>query len=196
VWLRIEPGPRDSGIQFSESLVGQDVDRVFVPSVEKGLRTAAGEGIHAGYRVTDVKIDFYGGKMHPVDSKDIAFQIAGYFAFREAFAQARPVLLEPIHELEIKVPEEFVGRVVGDLSGRRGKILGMDVAGRLQIVKATVPAAQLYHYGTVLRSLTGGRGMHAEKFSHYEEMPAEQEKKHVEEYQKARAAGNSAHAHH
>jgi len=196
VWLRIEPGPRDSGIQFGESLVGQDVDRVFVPSVEKGIRTAATEGIHAGYRVTDVKIDFYGGKMHPVDSKDIAFQIAGYFAFREAFAQARPVLLEPIHELEIKVPEEFVGRVVGDLSGRRGKILGMDVAGRLQIVKATVPAAQLYHYGTVLRSLTGGRGMHAEKFSHYEEMPAEHEKKHVEEYQKARAAGHSANAHH
>lgn len=196
VWLRIEPGPRDSGIQFGESLVGQDVDRVFVPSVEKGIKTAANEGIHAGYRVTDVKIDFYGGKMHPVDSKDIAFQIAGYFAFREAFAQAKPVLLEPIHELEIKVPEEFVGRVVGDISGRRGKILGMDVAGRLQIVKATVPAAQLYHYGTVLRSLTGGRGMHAEKFSHYEEMPGEHEKKHVEEYQKARAAGHSANAHH
>ncbi len=196
VWLRVEPGPRDSGIVFSQSLVGQDVDRVFVPSVEKGIKNAANEGIHAGYRVTDVKIDFYGGKMHPVDSKDIAFQIAGYFAFREAFAQARPVLLEPIHELEIKLPEEFVGRVVGDLSGRRGKILGMDVAGRLQVVRAHVPAAQLYHYGTVLRSLTGGRGLHAEKFSHYEEMPADQEKKHVEEYQKARAAGNSAHAHH
>jgi elongation factor G len=194
--MRVEPGPRDSGIEFSESLVGQDVDRVFVPSVEKGMKTASSEGIHAGYRVTDVKIDFYGGKMHPVDSKDIAFQIAGYFAFREAFQAARPVLLEPIHELEIKMPEEFVGRVVGDLSGRRGKILGMDVAGRLQIVKAQVPAAQLYHYGTVLRSLTGGRGMHSEKFSHYEEMPADQEKKLVEEYQKARAAGNSAHAHH
>ena len=196
VWMRIEPGPRDSGIVFTESLVGQDVDRVFVPSVEKGMRTAAAEGIHAGYRVTDVKIDFYGGKMHPVDSKDIAFQIAGYFAFREAFQHARPVVLEPIHELEIKLPEEFVGRVVGDLSGRRGRILGMDVAGRLQIVKAHVPAAQLYHYGTVLRSLTGGRGMYSEKFSHYEEMPADQEKKLVEEYQKARAAGNSAHAHH
>lgn len=196
VWMRIEPGPRDSGIVFEESLVGQDVDRVFVPSVEKGMRTAVGEGVHAGYRVTDVKIDFYGGKMHPVDSKDIAFQIAGYFSFREAFQQARPVLLEPIHEVEIKMPEEFVGRVVGDLSGRRGKILGMDVAGRLQIVKAQVPAAQLYHYGTVLRSLTGGRGMHAEKFSHYEEMPADQEKKLVEEYQKARAAGHSANAHH
>lgn len=196
VWLRIEPGPRDSGIVFSQSLVGQDVDRVFVPSVEKGLRNAALEGVHAGFRVTDVKIDFYGGKMHPVDSKDIAFQIAGYFAFREAFQAARPVLLEPIHELEIRMPEEFVGRVVGDLSGRRGKILGMDMAGRLQVVKALVPAAQLHHYGTVLRSLTGGRGLHAEKFSHYEEMPADQERKLVEEYQKARAAGHSANAHH
>jgi elongation factor G len=195
VWMRIEPGPRDSGVQFNESLVGQDVDRVFVPSVEKGVKTASGEGIHAGYRVTDVKIDFFGGKMHPVDSKDIAFQIAGYFAFREAFQNARPVLLEPIHELEIRVPEEFVGRVVGDLSGRRGRILGMDVAGRLQIIKAQVPAAQLYHYGTVLRSLTGGRGLHSEKFGHYEEMPPETEKKLVEEYQKARAAGTAGHNH-
>jgi elongation factor G len=195
VWMRIEPAPRDTGIQFNESLVGQDVDRVFVPSVEKGVKSASTEGIHAGYRVTDVKIDFYGGKMHPVDSKDIAFQIAGYFAFREAFQNARPVILEPIHELEIRVPEEYVGKVVGDLSGRRGHILGMDVAGRLQIVKARVPAAQLYHYGTVLRSLTAGRGLHAEKFSHYEEMPADQEKKLVAEYQAARAAGTAAHNH-
>ena len=119
--------------------------------------------------------------------------VAGYFAFREAFQAARPVLLEPIHELEIRVPEEFVGRVVGDLSGRRGHILGMDVAGRLQIIRAHVPAAQLHHYGTVLRSLTGGRGLHTEKFARYEEMPADQERKLVEEYQKARAAGTASH---
>jgi elongation factor G len=189
VWVRISPAARDSGLAFEQSLVGQDVDRVFVPSVEKGVKTAAGEGIHAGYRVTDVRIDFFGGKMHPVDSKDIAFQIAGYFAFREAVAAARPVVLEPIHELEIRVPEEYVGRVVGDLSGRRGKILGMDVNGRLQVVKAEVPAAQLHHYGTVVRSLTGGRGMHSEKFSHYEEMPPDEERKLVEHYKAARAAG-------
>ncbi len=196
VWLRITPGARDSGIVFSQSLVGQDVDRVFVPSVEKGLRSAATEGIHAGFRVTDVQIDFYGGKMHPVDSKDIAFQIAGYFAFREAFQSSRPVLLEPIHQLEIKMPEEFVGRVVGDLSGRGGHILGMDVAGRLQVVRAEVPAAQLHHYGTALRSLTGGRGLYSEKFSHYKEMPADQEKKLVDEYKAARAAGTAGHSHH
>jgi elongation factor G len=196
VWLRLEPAARDEGITFTQSLVGQDVDRVFVPSVEKGVQTAAIEGIHGGYRVTDVKINFFGGKMHPVDSKDIAFQIAGYFAFKEAFRQARPVLLEPIHELEIRVPEEFVGRVVGDISGRRGKILGMDVSGRLQVLRAQVPAAQLHHYGTVLRSLTGGRGLHAEKFSHYEDMPAELEKKIVADYTAARAAGTArSHAH-
>ncbi len=198
VWLRIEPAPRDHGIAFTQSLVGQDVDRVFVPSVEKGIQSASTEGIHGGYRVTDVKIDFYGGKMHPVDSKDIAFQIAGYFAFKEAFRNARPVLLEPIHELDIRVPEEFVGRVVGDISSRRGKILGMDVSGRLQVMRAQVPAAQLHHYGTALRSLTGGRGLHAEKFSHYEEMPPDMEKRIVAEYAAARAAGtagNHAHQH-
>ncbi|HUJ42046.1 MAG TPA: elongation factor G [Opitutaceae bacterium] len=195
VWMRIEPAPRDSGVEFTESLSGQNVDRVFVPSVEKGVNTACTEGILAGYRVVDVKIDFYDGKMHPVDSKDIAFQIAGYFAFKEAFMNARPCLLEPIHELEIKVPEDCLGKIVGDLSGRRGKILGMDNAGRLQVVRALVPAAELHHYGTVVRSLTGGRGLHAEKFSHYEEMPAEFEKKVVEEAKAAKAAAAANHGH-
>ena len=195
VWLRVEAGSRDSGLSFGQSLAGQDVDRIFVPSVEKGVKTLSQEGIHAGFRVTDVKIDFFGGKMHPVDSKDIAFQIAGYFAFREAFQSARPCLLEPIHELEIKVPEEFVGRVVGDLSSRRGKILGMDINGRLQVIRSHVPAAQLYRYGTALRSLTGARGLHSEKFSHYEELASDQEKKLVAEYQAARAAGTAGHNH-
>ena len=194
VWMRIEPAARDSGVEFTESLSGQNVDRVFVPSVEKGVNTACTEGILAGYRVVDVKIDFYDGKMHPVDSKDIAFQIAGYFAFKEAFMNGRPCLLEPIHELEIRVPDDCLGKIVGDLSGRRGKILGMDNAGRLQVVKALVPAAELHHYGTVVRSLTGGRGIHAEKFSHYEEMPAEFERKVVEEAKAAKAAA-ATHAH-
>ena len=190
VWMKVEPATRDSGVVFEQNLVGTNVDRTFVPSVEKGVKAACTEGILAGFRVVDVKANFYDGKMHPVDSKDIAFQIAGYFAFREAFQNARPCLLEPIHELEIKVPEEFVGRVVGDLSSRRGKILGMDVNGHFQSVRAQVPAAQLYHYGTALRSLTGGRGLHSEKFSHYEEMQPETEKKIVADYQAARATGN------
>lgn len=186
VWLRIEPKPRDTGLEFTESLVGQNVDRVFVPSVEKGVNRAAAEGILAGYRVTDVKVDFYDGKMHPVDSNDISFQIAGYYAFREAFMNAKPCLLEPIHTLEIKVPDEFVGAVMGDLSSRRGKILGIDSVGGMQIIKAQVPAAELYRYATTLRSLTGGRGVHTEEFSHYEEMPPHLQQKVIEESKKAR----------
>src|SRR5438876_10841678 len=186
VWMRIEPKPRDTGLEFSESLTGQNVDRVFVPSVEKGVMNAATEGILAGYRVVDVKIDFYDGKMHPVDSKDIAFQIAGYFAFKEAFLNARPCLLEPIYNIEIRIPDEFMGKVMGDLSSRRGKIQGMDSEGGTQIVKAQVPAMELYHYSTTLRSLTGGRGIHTEDFSHYEEMPRELEQKVIAESKKGK----------
>ncbi len=186
VWMRIEPKPRDTGVEFTQSLAGQNVDRVFVPSVEKGVMKACEEGILAGYRVVDVKIDFYDGKMHPVDSKDIAFQIAGYFGFKEAFTAARPCLLEPIHLVEIRIPEDCMGKVMGDLSSRRGKIQGMDMNGGFQVIKATVPAKELYRYSSTLRSLTGGRGLHAESFSHYEEMPREAEQKVIEESKRAK----------
>ena len=186
VWMRIEPKPRDSGLEFTNSLVGQNVDRTFVPSVEKGVMKASEEGILAGYRVVDVKVDFYDGKMHPVDSKDIAFQIAGYFAFKEAFTAARPCLLEPIHLVEIRIPEDCMGKVMGDLSSRRGKIQGMDMEGGFQLIIATVPAKELYRYSSTLRSLTGGRGVHSESFSHYEEMPREAEHKVIEESKKAK----------
>jgi elongation factor G len=173
VWLRIEPGPRDSGVEFKQSLVGTNVDRVFVPSVEKGVQTACKEGIYAGFRVTDVKAEFYDGKMHPVDSKDIAFQVAGYHAFKEAFTAAQPCLLEPIYAISVTVPDEHVGAILGDLSSRRGQILGVDTDGHFQVVRANVPQKELYHYSTVVRSLTGGRGRHSEKFSHYAEVPPE-----------------------
>jgi elongation factor G len=186
VWMRIEPKPRDTGVEFTNSLVGQNVDRVFVPSVEKGVQKACEEGILAGYRVVDVKIDFYDGKMHPVDSKDIAFQIAGYFAFKESFMAARPCLLEPIHTVEIRIPEDCMGKVMGDLSSRRGKILGMDMDGGFQTIKAQVPAKELYRYSSTMRSLTGGRGVHTEDFSHYEEMPRDQEQKIIAESKKAK----------
>jgi elongation factor G len=191
VWMRIEPKPRDSGVEFTQSLSGQNVDRVFVPSVEEGVQQACTEGILAGYRVMDVKIDFYDGKMHPVDSKDIAFQIAGYFAFKEAFMSARPCLLEPIHTVEVRIPEDCMGKVVGDLSSRRGKILGMDIEGQFQVIRAEVPAMQLYRYSSTLRSLTGGRGLHTEQFSRYEEMPREAEQKVIEEAKKAKAGNGS-----
>jgi elongation factor G len=188
VWMRIEPKVRDTGLEFTNSLVGQNVDRVFVPSVEKGTMKACEEGILAGYRVVDVKIEFYDGKMHPVDSKDIAFQIAGYFAFKEAFEKARPCLLEPIHIVEIRIPDDCMGKVMGDLSSRRGKIQGMDMDGGFQLIKALVPAKELYRYSSTLRSLTGGRGVHAESFDHYEEMPREAEQKVIEESKKAKLA--------
>ena len=187
VWMRIEPKPRDTGVEFINSLVGQNVDRVFVPSVEKGVKQACTEGILAGYRVVDVLIDFYDGKMHPVDSKDIAFQIAGYFAFKEAFMKARPCLLEPINTVEIRIPEDCMGKVMGDLSSRRGKIQGMDTDGGFQVIKAHVPAKELYHYSSTLRSLTGGRGVHMEDFNHYEEMPRDAVEKVIEEAKKRKA---------
>lgn len=191
VWMKIEPLPRDSGVDFTESLTGQNVDRVFVPSVEEGVRNACTEGILAGYRVVDVKIDFYDGKMHPVDSKDIAFQIAGYFAFKEAFTKARPCLLEPIQHIEVRIPEDCLGKIMGDISSRRGRILGVEAEGQFQVVKALVPADEMYKYSSNLRSLTGGRGAHTENFDHYEEMPKELEAKIVEEARKRKAAGNS-----
>lgn len=184
VALMLTPAPRNSGIAFSESLSGQCVDRVFVPSVQRGIQTACTEGILAGCRVVDVQANFYDGLMHPVDSKDIAFQVAGYWAFKEAFMKAKPCLLEPINEIEVRIPEDCMGKVVGDLSSRRGRILGTDVEGQFQIVRADVPAMELYRYGSALRSLTGGRGVHSEQFSRYEEMPREIEQRVIDQAKK------------
>lgn len=194
VWMRVEPLPRNAGVDFTESLTGQNVDRVFVPSVQKGVASACAEGILAGYPVVDVKIDFYDGKMHPVDSKDIAFQIAGKEGFKEAFRAARPCLLEPICTVEVKVPDDFMGNVLGDLSSRRGRIQGMDSADGYQIVKAQVPQNELYLYSAALRSLTGGRGHHTEEFSHYDFLPAEQEAKVIAEAKKVHEEERNHHA--
>lgn len=186
VALKITPASRDSGLQYHQSLAGQAVDRVYVSSVERGIQRACNEGILAGYRVVDVQADFYDGKMHSVDSNDTSFQIAGYWAFKEAFLKARPCLLEPIHQLEVRVPEDCVGKVMGDLSSRRGKILDVGGDEQFQVIKAHVPAKELYRYSSQLRALTGGRGVHAEDFSHYEEMPRELEQQVIEEAKKAK----------
>jgi elongation factor G len=191
VWMRIEPLPRDSGVEFTESLSGQNVDRVYVPSVEQGVANACAEGILAGYKVVDVKIDFYDGKMHPVDSKDIAFQIAGYFAFKESFMKGRPCLLEPIHHIEVRIPEDCLGKVMGDISSRRGRILGIDTDGHFQVIRAEVPARELYKYSSVLRSLTAGRSLHSEQLDHYSEMPRELEQRVIEEAKKRKAEGQA-----
>jgi elongation factor G len=183
VYLRIEPKERGEGIEFVSELVGMNVDRSFVPSVEKGVNQASVEGPLSGSKVIDLKVAFYDGKQHPVDSKDIAFQIAGRGAFRDAFQKADPILLEPIYEIEIKIPEDYMGDVMGDISARRGKVLGMDSDGHHQIIKASVPLANLYKYANTLRSISQGRGFFRQKFSHYEYVPRDIQEKIVEEYQ-------------
>ncbi len=182
VWMFVEPLSRGEGIQFEDTLVGQNVDRVFVPSVEKGVNAVVNEGVVIGCRVTDVKATFYDGKMHPVDSKDIAFQIAGKGAFKECFLNASPIILEPIYNLEVNVPEEFMGDVMGDISTRRGKVQGMDSEGAIQIVKAQVPLVDLHQYGITLRIMTQGKGWHKQSFSHYEPVPHELQEKIIESY--------------
>ena len=185
VWLRIEPGTRGEGVDFQESLVGQNVDRSFVPSVEKGIKALCEEGIISGSRVVDLKINFYDGKMHPVDSNDMAFQIAGRHAFVDAFKAARPKLLEPIYRLQIKVPDSHTGDVMGDISQRRGKVGGMDADGHYQVINAEVPLANISDYAASLKSLTSGTGFFSQEFSHYEDMP-------VGEAQKVMAAFSNA----
>jgi elongation factor G len=167
-----------------------NVDRSFVPSIEKGVRQACEAGPLSGNKVIDVKAAVFDGKQHPVDSKDIAFQIAARGAFRDAFIKADPILLEPIYEIEITIPEEYMGDVMGDISARRGKVLGMDSDGHFQIIKAEVPLANLYKYSNTLRSLCQGRGYHRRKFSHYEYVPREIQEKIVEEYLKEREEGH------
>ena len=182
VWMRIESLPAESGVVFTQSLVGSNVDRVFVPSVEKGVNSACAAGPYGGFPVTDVKIDFYDGKQHPVDSKDIAFQIAGKAAFNEAFLMAKPKLLEPVMELRIKVPSDAVGGVLADLSSRRGRVMGMESEGRFEVVVAQVPQAELYQYSSQLRAITAGRGRHREKFERYEDVPRDLEPSIVAKY--------------
>lgn len=181
VWLYVEPLPPGSGVQFESELRGMTIDRVFIPSIEKGVMAAIEEGVLAGYHCVDLKAVVYDGKQHPVDSKDIAFQIAGREAFKEAFMAGSPRLLEPIYQVEVSVPEEYMGDVMGDVSARRGKILGMETEGRLQKVKANIPLANLDHYATALRSMTGGRGIHSQRFSSYDPMPGDAQKKVVAE---------------
>jgi len=147
------------------------------------------EGAVAGYQVVDVRVELFDGQFHTVDSSDMAFKIAGSMAFKEGIHKASPVLLEPIYNLEVVVPENYMGDVMGDLSSRRGKIQGMQPDGPFQKVKAQVPLAELYHYSSDLRSMTQGRGHHRRSYSHYEEVPRDAAAKIIEEAQKAKAQG-------
>ena len=140
----------------------------------------------AGCTVVDLKIDFYDGKMHPVDSNDMAFQLAGKRAFLDAFKSARPKLLEPIYKIKIKVPEDCTGDIMGDISARRGKVGGMDAEGNFQVINAEVPQIHLHDYATALKAMTSGRGMFSQKFSHYQDMPINESNKVVAEFEASR----------
>ena len=173
VHVRFEPLKPGSGFEFVDEIVGGSVPRNFIPAVEKGIVEAMHEGVLAGYPVVDFRAARYDGSYHTVDSSEMAFKIAGALAFREGVRDAGPVLLEPIVEITVRVPKDFVGAVTGDLSSKRGKILGMDSETRYDQIRAHVPQAELYKYSTHLRSLTQGRASFHTKFSHYEEIPRE-----------------------
>jgi elongation factor G len=172
-WLRLEPLPRGGGFEFVDEVVGGVVPGKYIPAVEKGVREAMKEGVLAGYTVMDVKVAIYYGSYHAVDSSDNAFKVAGSLGFKAAVLKAKPVILEPIMNVEVLVPGDFMGDVMGDLSSRRGKIQGMEQEGASQKIKAQVPLAELHRYSTSLRSMTQGRGVHHQEFSHYEEVPHE-----------------------
>jgi elongation factor G len=171
VWLRLEPMERSSGFEFQDKIVGGVVPSKYVPAAEKGVVEAMEHGVIAGYKVVDLRASIFDGSYHEVDSSDMAFKIAASMAFKKAFMDAKPILLEPIMNVVVTVPEDNLGDVMGDLSGKRGKIQGIDSKGHLQVVRAQVPLAELYKYSTNLRSMTQGRGMYESSFSHYEEAP-------------------------
>ncbi|HTK81570.1 MAG TPA: elongation factor G [Bacteroidota bacterium] len=187
VWVKLEPLARGTGFVFDDAIVGGVVPGRFVPAVEKGIIEAMETGVIAGYKVVDVKVTLFDGSYHDVDSDEHSFKIAGRMAFKKGFKEAKPILLEPIYEVEVTVPEEYMGDVMGDISSRRGKILGMDSDGHShQIVKALVPLKELHRYSTTLRSMTQGRGIHKQRFDHYEEMPREVTDKIVAEHAKTK----------
>ena len=171
VHFDISPLPRGGGFEFENALTGMNVPRGFVPAVEKGILEAMKSGVVAGYPVVDVKVRFYDGKSHEVDSSEMAFKIAASMCFKKGVNEAQPTLLEPIMKMEIVTPEENLGDVMGDINSRRGKVLGMDSKGKYQVVKALVPMSEVLKYAPDLRSLTGGRGNFTMEFSHYEEVP-------------------------
>lgn len=185
-WIELEPLGRGKNFEFVDKIVGGAIPRNYIPSVEKGIRKTLDEGVIAGHPLVDVRVTLYDGSYHTVDSSDIAFQIAGAMALRKATQEAKPILLEPIMSVDIVVPEDFMGQISSDLSSRRGRILGMEVRGNLQVVKADIPLAEMFKYATELRSMTHGKGSYSMKFSHYEHVPQKITQGIVEKYKKER----------
>jgi elongation factor G len=171
VVLNLEPSGAGHGFVFEDKIVGGSIPREYIGPVERGIREALENGVLAGYPVVDVKVELVDGSYHDVDSSEMAFKIAGSMGFKEAAARARPVLLEPIMDVEVVTPAEYMGDVIGDLSSRRGKIGGMTQRGEAQVIAASVPLGEMFGYSTTLRSMTQGRAVYTMQFSHYAEVP-------------------------
>ncbi len=187
-WLRVEPLPRGTGFEFVDEIVGGVVPRQYIPAVEKGIREALTEGILANYPIVDVRATLYDGSYHEVDSSEMAFKIAASLGFKAALAKAKPVLLEPVMSLEVTVPDDCMGDVIGDLNSRRGKVLGVDPKAGGQVIRTQVPMSEVLKYSPDLRSMTSGRGSFTMAFSHYEEMPAHLAERVIKEAEAAKAA--------
>jgi len=187
-WLKVEPLPRGTGFEFVDEIVGGVVPRQYIPAVEKGVREALNEGILAGYPIVDVRVTLYDGSYHEVDSSEMAFKIAASMGFKAALAKAKPVILEPIMSMEVIVPDDSMGDVIGDLNSRRGKVLGVDSKPGGQVIRAQVPMSEVLKYSPDLRSMTSGRGSFTVAFSHYEEIPAHLADRVIKEAEAAKAA--------
>ena len=185
-WLEISPLPRGEGFEFVDAIVGGVIPKNYIPSVEKGIVEAMSEGVLAGFPAVDIKVKLYDGSFHEVDSSDMAFKIAGSMGFKKGVQQANPTLLEPIMKIMVTVPEENMGDIIGDLNGRRGRVLGVEAQGRTQVITAQVPMAEVLMYAPDLISKTGGRGAFDMEFSHYEEVPPHLAEKIIAEAQAAR----------
>ncbi|MCK4911212.1 MAG: elongation factor G [Thermodesulfovibrionales bacterium] len=181
--IRVEPLPRGSEYEFENKIVGGAIPRGFIPAVDKGIQKAINEGIYAGYKMVDLKVSLYDGSYHAVDSSEMAFKIAGSMAIKKAVEQAKPIVLEPVMNVNITVPDEFLGTVIGDLNGRRGKVQGMDQAPNStnQKVSAAVPMAEMLTYANQLQSMTAGRGIYTMEFSHYDPLPKQLTQRLLEE---------------
>ena len=181
-WVEFSPLERGAGYAFEDAVVGGSIPRQYIPAVDKGIQEAAVRGFLAGYPLVDFKAKLYDGSYHNVDSSEMAFKVAGSLAFKKAMEQVKPILLEPIVLLTVSIPDEFMGDVIGDLSSRRGKVLGSDSQGGLTDVRANVPMSEVLRYAPDLRSMTGGQGVFTMEFDHYEEAPAPVVEKVVAEY--------------
>jgi len=171
VLLKLEPLPRNTGVEFVDKVVGGRIPKNYIPAVEKGVNEAIQEGVLAGYPVVDIKATVYDGSFHPVDSSDICFKIAGAQALKKGLSQGQPVLLEPIMNLTVRVPEDFTGDIIGDLNTKRGRVLGMNPENGTNVIEAQVPMAEILRYAIDLKSITQGRASYTVSFSHYEETP-------------------------